>query len=37
VLERWLREHGVDALAIETRYEGERDDAPAEAEEAPPP
>ena len=24
VLERWLRERGVDALAIETRYEGER-------------
>jgi putative mRNA 3-end processing factor len=37
VLERWLREHGVDALAIETRYEGERDDAPTESEEAPPP
>jgi hypothetical protein len=27
----------MDALAIETRYEGERDDAAAEAEEAPPP
>ncbi|HET6577403.1 MAG TPA: ligase-associated DNA damage response exonuclease [Gemmatimonadales bacterium] len=37
VLERWLRERGVDALAVETRYEGERDDAAAEAEAAPPP
>jgi putative mRNA 3-end processing factor len=27
VLTRWLREHGRDAQAIETRYEGERDDA----------
>lgn len=27
VLVRWLREHGVEADAIETRYEGERDDA----------
>ena len=26
VLVRWLTEHGVDAQAIETRYEGERDD-----------
>jgi putative mRNA 3-end processing factor len=24
---RWLREHGLDADAVETRYEGERDDA----------
>jgi putative mRNA 3-end processing factor len=39
VLVRWLREHGVDARAIETRYEGERDDADAAgdlADEAPP-
>jgi putative mRNA 3-end processing factor len=28
VLVRWLREHGREALAIETRYEGEREDAP---------
>jgi putative mRNA 3-end processing factor len=27
VLVRWLREHGRDAEAIETRFEGERDDA----------
>jgi putative mRNA 3-end processing factor len=26
VLVRWLTEHGVEAQAIETRYEGERDD-----------
>jgi putative mRNA 3-end processing factor len=26
VVVRWLREHGRDAQAIETRYEGERDD-----------
>jgi putative mRNA 3-end processing factor len=25
---RWLREHGLEADAVETRYEGERDDAP---------
>jgi putative mRNA 3-end processing factor len=36
VLVRWLREHGVDAHAIETRYEGERDDAEDAAEEPPP-
>ena len=35
VLVRWLRERGVEAAAIETRYEGERDDTPVEAEEAP--
>ena len=35
VLERWLREHGMDALAIQTRYEGEREDAPPVAEEPP--
>jgi putative mRNA 3-end processing factor len=35
VLVRWLRERGVDAQAIETRYEGERDDGPDEAEEQP--
>jgi putative mRNA 3-end processing factor len=26
VLVRWLEEHGVEARALETRYEGERDD-----------
>jgi putative mRNA 3-end processing factor len=26
VLARWLRERGLDAQALETRYEGERDD-----------
>jgi putative mRNA 3-end processing factor len=36
VLVRWLRERGVDAEAIETRYEGERDDTRDDAEEAPP-
>jgi hypothetical protein len=38
VLARWLRERGLDAQALETRYEGERDDAPdeGEPEEAPP-
>ena len=35
VLVRWLREHGFEAKALETRYEGEREDAPAELE-APP-
>jgi putative mRNA 3-end processing factor len=35
VLVRWLRERGLEAEAVETRYEGEREDAPAEAE-APP-
>jgi putative mRNA 3-end processing factor len=35
VLVRWLRERGVDAEAIETRYEGERDDSPEDAEEPP--
>jgi putative mRNA 3-end processing factor len=34
VLVRWLREHGRDAQALETRYEGERDDAPDAADEA---
>ena len=24
---RWLREHGVDATAVQTRFEGEQDDA----------
>jgi hypothetical protein len=28
VLARWLLERGLDAQALETRYEGERDDAP---------
>jgi putative mRNA 3-end processing factor len=36
VLVRWLRERGVDARAVETRYEGERDDAPSEPDEPPP-
>jgi hypothetical protein len=31
VLARWLRERGLDAQALETRYEGERDDATEEA------
>jgi putative mRNA 3-end processing factor len=36
VLVRWLTEQGLDARALETRYEGERDDAAGEtAEEAP--
>jgi putative mRNA 3-end processing factor len=30
VLARWLREHGREAGVFVTRYEGERDDAPAE-------
>jgi putative mRNA 3-end processing factor len=38
VLVRWLREHGREADAIETRYQGERDDAddggPADADES---
>ena len=29
VLSRWLRERGLDAAILETRYEGERDDATA--------
>ena len=35
VLVRWLREHGREAQAIETRYEGERDDAVDAADEGP--
>ncbi len=34
VVVRWLRERGVEAEAIATRFEGERDDGPAEAESA---
>ena len=34
VLVRWLRERGLDARAVETRYEGERDDAADSADEA---
>jgi putative mRNA 3-end processing factor len=34
VLVRWLRERGVDAQAVETRYEGERDDVVDAADEA---
>ncbi len=30
VLARWLREHGLDARAVSTRFEGERDDAAGE-------
>ena len=30
VVVRWLREHGRDAHAVATRYEGERDDSPAD-------
>jgi hypothetical protein len=29
VVVRWLREQGLDASVIETRFEGERDDPPA--------
>jgi putative mRNA 3-end processing factor len=36
VLVRWLQERGMDARALETRYEGERDDGPEAAEEPPP-
>ena len=35
VLVRWLRERGVESQALETRYEGERDDASDAADEAP--
>jgi putative mRNA 3-end processing factor len=28
VLARWLRDQGLDARALATRFEGERDDAP---------
>lgn len=35
VLVRWLREHGMDAEALETRYEGERDDAAGDSDEVP--
>jgi putative mRNA 3-end processing factor len=28
IVVRWLREHGVDAEAVATRFEGERDDSP---------
>jgi putative mRNA 3-end processing factor len=31
VLARWLNEQGIDAYGIDTRYTGERDDAPEEA------
>jgi putative mRNA 3-end processing factor len=30
VVARWLQEHGLDARAIATRFEGERDDVPAD-------
>lgn len=33
VVVRWLREHGLDAHAVETRFEGERDDEGDAAEE----
>jgi putative mRNA 3-end processing factor len=32
---RWLREHGVDALAVQTRFEGERDEEAPPEEEGP--
>jgi hypothetical protein len=39
VLAQWLREQGLDAKPVETRFEGERDDAAvelaAEAEDSP--
>jgi putative mRNA 3-end processing factor len=31
VLVRYLREHGIDALGLQTQFEGERDDAPEDA------
>jgi len=34
VLVRWLRERGLDAQAVETRYEGEREDALSTTDEA---
>ena len=37
VLVRWLRERGMDALALETRYQGEREDIADGAEELPVP
>ncbi len=36
VLVRWLRERGLEADALETRYGGEHEDAPVDADEAPP-
>jgi putative mRNA 3-end processing factor len=35
VVVRWLQERGIDARAVETRFEGERDDEVIEAVEAP--
>jgi putative mRNA 3-end processing factor len=35
VVVRWLREHGVEARAISTRFEGERDEPDAAGDEAP--
>ena len=35
VVARWLRDQGRDARTITTRYEGERDDAPADVPEEP--
>ena len=35
VVARWLREQGKDAHPVATRYEGERDDAPEQAENPP--
>ncbi len=37
VLVRWLSDRGLDARALETRFEGEREDGPDEPEEAPAP
>jgi len=36
VLVRWLSERGLDAQAVETRYEGEREDALSTTDEAVP-
>ena len=30
IVVRWLREHGLEAHVLKTRYEGERDDATSE-------
>jgi putative mRNA 3-end processing factor len=37
VLVRWLRERGFESEALETRYEGERDDTADATDEAPAP
>ena len=35
IVVRWLRGHGLESHVLATRYEGERDDSPAEADIAP--